>query len=858
MKVSVNTLKDLLGFELPAVEELVRRINAQLGGVEEVVDLSAKYKGIIIVKVVECVDHPDSDHLRVCKVDDGGVAKDVERDDQGLVQVVCGAPNIAAGQFVVWLPPGSTVPASYDDADPFVLGARNLRGVMSNGMIASARELAIGDDHEGIVVLTEKDVSSKPDPQSGATQLASGLSFAETFGLDDTIIDIENKMFTHRPDLFGQLGVAREIAGIFRHDFNDPEWYYQLTDQSGSDALPLTVFNEAGDNVPRLMFVAMQGATIAPSPMWLQTTLVRWGGKPINNVVDITNYVMLLTAQPTHAYDYDKLRGATIGARMATPGEKLPLLNGKTYELVADDIVIADGEGAIGLGGIMGGGNSEVSPETTRIVLEVANFDMYAVRKSAMRHGLFTDALTRFNKGQSMLMNPYVMQKTVEMLSGLTGAEIASKKFDDLMADETNWRAKPAVTPMLQPAKIDTAFINDRLGLRLNAEEIMGILTHVGFECNPEASGFTYWAPAWRMDIQESEDVVEEIGRLYGFDKLPQELPARSIVPAPKNSNFEMRRKIGQILSGVGSNEVKTYSFVHERVLKNAGQNTGQAFRLSNALSPDLQYYRLSLAPSLLDKVHMNIKAGHDYFALYEFGKAHNKKEFDNDGTPREVQALAYVYAAKKPQSGAAYYRALRALNELLDQNNITSLKLDLLEELDLHESPWLEQTVAPFDPKRSAVLRAIDDSLTGTKGQILGVVGEFKQSVCKSFKLPAYSAGFEVDPTMFAEKTTKSYMPLSRFPHVTQDISLRVSEETTYGDVLAAAKAALDPEQSTTLHLELKPLGIYKPAEGGNKTITLRLKAVNYERTLTDTEVTKYLDLIAETAGSKYGAVKV
>ena len=303
MKVSLNTIKQYIHFDLPSVDELVARINEQLGGVEEIVDVAKKYEGIVIVKVVECAPLEGSDHLNVTKIDDGGVVQNVERDENGLVQVVCGAPNVRAGMFAVWLAPGVTVPESFEDTEPFVLGARPLRGVVSNGMLASAKELAFGDSHEGILEIDPNEW--KPND----FEIKPGANFAEVYALNDTVIDIENKMFTHRPDCFGQLGVAREIAGILGHQFESPEWYKNIPEFGGGEGLSLTVQNDIPDKVPRFMAVAIKDVTVKSSPVWLQAELVRLGAKPINNIVDVTNYVMLLTAQPMHAYDYDKVGG---------------------------------------------------------------------------------------------------------------------------------------------------------------------------------------------------------------------------------------------------------------------------------------------------------------------------------------------------------------------------------------------------------------------------------------------------------------------------------------------------------------------------------------------------------------------
>ncbi|MCB9820185.1 phenylalanine--tRNA ligase subunit beta [Candidatus Nomurabacteria bacterium] len=832
MKVSLNTIKQLIDFELPPVDELVERINAQLGGVEEIISLSEKYKDAKIVKVVECEKHANADKLSVCKIDDGG---------DELTQVVCGAPNVHAGMWAVWLPPESIVPSTFDDEEPFKLGARELRGEMSHGMLASAKELALGDDHNGIVEITKKDLPAEKE-------LSVGASFAEVFGLDDTIIDIENKMFTHRPDLFGQLGVAREIAGIFGYQFDDPKWYYELDEQpEPSNSFELKSFNDCEEKVSRLMFVGMDNVTIAPSPLWLQAKLVSMGSKSINNVVDVTNYVMLMTSQPTHAYDYDKLRGESIGARMANSGEKITLINGKSYELSSEDIVIADAEGAIGLGGIMGGSDSEVSNETTRIVFECANFDMYTVRKASMRYGLFTDALTRFNKGQSMLMNPYVTQFALNMLSELSGAKLATEIYDDLKTSDDSWRAKPTVIPMPEAKEIERDFINSRLGLDLSVDDMMKLVTNVGFECEGSVDSFSYWAPAWRMDIQDKEDVVEEIGRLYGFDKLPRELPARSTKPAQLNESTSAKQSIREKLKALGANEVLTYSFVHEDVMKKSDQDVNQAFRLSNALSPDLQYYRLSVLPSLLDKVHANIKSSHDEFILYEIGKGHNKKYHtdDDEGLPGEMEFVDMVYTSKKPKSGAAYYHVRNLIQQLCLDLGFTLRYKPVEEELDY-------PVTAPFDLKRSALLETQD-------GVFIGMIGELKQSVIKNFKLPSYTAAATLDfeglkKAIHTERQT--YLPLSKYPSVSQDLSLKVSSDVSF-DSLFSTVSDVVSEESDNRSIKIDPVAIYQPADDHTvKTITLRITVSDHEKTLTDRDVSEILNHAAGRALSTVGAV--
>ncbi len=838
MKVSLSIVRSLINFELPSVDKLVSRVNQQLGGVEEVIDLGAKYSGARIVRVVECGKHPDADRLSVTKIDDGGAVSDVPRDDNGYVQVVCGAPNVHADMWAIWLPPGSTVPVSFDDTEPFVLGARPLRGVLSQGMLAAADELAIGTDHKGIIEITENDLPSGAELQAGAR-------FAEIFGLDDFVLDIENKMFTHRPDCFGQLGVAREIAGIFGQQFTSPEWYKAQQQFSTAEGLDLMVTNGAPELVPRFMAVAIKDVEVKPSPLWLQCQLVAMGGKPINNIVDATNYIMLMTAQPTHAYDYDKLRGHQLGARLARPDEKVSLLNGKEYELTADDIIITDGEGVIGLAGIMGGSNTEVSNDTKNIVLECATFDMYALRKTAMRHGVFTDALARFNKGQSPLQNAAVLKLLMNMVGGVQASEVFDlKKFSDEFDDYFDGKYTPA------NIDIDSKFINERLGLKLSENDICGLLNNMEIKSHGPEEELDYiciQSPFWRTDLELSEDIVEEVGRLYGFDKLPRELPHRSIKPAPKNPRRELKNAIRQSLSRAGANEILTYSFVHERILKNAEQDVTQAYKLSNALSPDLQYYRLTVLPSLLDKVYANIKSGHNEFALFEIGKGHLKsKGLNKEGLPIENNYIDLVYTSKKDKPGAPFYVTKKLINNLGKDLGVKFEFEKIVNQID-------KQILAPFDIDRSSLIR-IDN------GDIVGLVGELKQSVIKNFKLPQYISAASIDIDILQKNMSKnigdSYHPLSKFPSTRRDISIEIDSAVSYKDVLNVVKNSLQKQDDEFISIRL--VDIYRAKDSSLKTITLNISMTNYNRTLTATDASRIVENINKAISVKLnGSIK-
>lgn len=819
MKISVNWIKQFTDVDIP-IDELVAKIGAQLGAVEEVVDLGKKYQGIIVAKVISCEKHPNADKLNICWIDDGGRSVNVERNENNHVQVVCGAPNVREGLTVAWLPPGSTVPSSFDKA-PFVLEARDLRGVVSNGMLASAAELAISDDHDGIV---EIDIEAAP-----------GTDFADLYELNDYIIDIENKMFTHRPDCFGILGVAREIAGIHHQQFKSPDWYRAPLDRikPGKSVLPLTVKNETIDLVPRFMALAMADVTIKPSLLIIQTYLSRVGLRPINNVVDVTNYLMILTGQPTHAYDYDKLNNGSLETRRSRAGDKLKLLSGKEITFENDSaVLITSGDVPVGIGGVMGGADTEVSSTTKNIVIECANFNMYSIRRTSMKYGLFTDAVTRFNKGQSALQTDVVLEEAVATMQFVSGGQVASQVADITHGD---LQLKASIV-------VSSEFINVRLGSSLATEDTARLLENVEFVVEAHGDALKITAPYWRTDIEIPEDIVEEIGRLYGYDSLPVKLPLRSIKAVETNVMLTLKSKIREILSRAGANEVLTYSFVHGNLLDKVGQDKQKAFRLNNAISPDLQYYRMSLVPSLLEKVHPNIKSGFDSFALFELNKTHSKL-WNEDNLPKELENLGLIIASddKVKPHGAAYFHARKYLDEVAAKLGV-KLRYEPLAETPDHPG------AKPFDQQRSAKV------YLDATNKILGVVGEFAPGVKKALKLPNYCAGFEISLNHNLADTKPGYRRLSRYPKVEQDISLRVDSTITFQELTDFLNNNLElPKESAH---EFYPIDIYDKKDV--KHVTFRLKIASYLKTMTAKEVNVLLDNLAEKTKNALGAERI
>lgn len=820
MIISVNWLKKFTNIDVP-IDELAALIGSRLVEIEEVIDLGKKYQGIIVSKVVECEKLEGSDHLNVTKIDDGGKATDVERDENGLVQVVCGAPNVHAGMLVAWLPPSSTVPESYNDSEPFVLGARKLRGVMSNGMLASAKELDLFEDHTGIL---EIDADAAP-----------GSDFAEVYELDDYLLDIENKSLTHRPDAFGVIGFAREVAAIQGKPFQTPEWLSQLSTDFGdcqADTITPTISIDDASLSARFQAVVLTNATgSVQSPIAIQTYLARIGMRPISAAVDVTNYLMMLTGQPMGIYDYDKILAldpnANIHVRSGRQGEKLELLDGRVIELSKDDIIVAAGETAIGLAGAMGGANTVVDEHTKNIMIESATFNLYSLRSTQMRHGVFSEAITRFTKGQPAELTDPVLSEAVRLIGQYTGAHAVTGVAE----------AYPGKKDA-QCIAVSVEAVNDTLGTKYTAADIIDTLKNVEFSVElTDRLVVEATAPYWRADIHIPEDIIEEIGRLNGFDVIEPTLPMRDFTAVHPAVFDELRARIRKSLVRAGANEVLTYSFVHGDVLKKASQDTINSYRIINSISPDLQYYRQTLTPSLLGLVHANVKQGYDQFALFEVNKTHPKQHgLTLENVPEEVDMIALTITNKKHNKDSAFYEAKKMLDYLG-----TSLGLDLAYS-PIDADPQYAVS-APFEYRRSAL---VTDKKTDT---FIGIVGEYKKSVSRGFKLPEHTAGFEVGTVALHQavmKLTSDYSPLSRYPGAERDVCFQVARSVNYQDVAGCVEAVL---RGSNLENTITPIDIYMADNSETKNVTIRIKLTAHDKTLTGEEVTAVIQQVSSVA---------
>jgi phenylalanyl-tRNA synthetase beta chain len=485
----------------------------------------------------------------------------------------------------------------------------------------------------------------------------------------------------------------------------------------------------------------------------------------------------------------------------------------------------------------MGGANTEIDETTKTIIIESATFNLYKLRSTQMRHGIFSEAITRFTKGQPAELTAPVLHEAVRLMGEFAQATPVTAVAESYPG-----------TREVQPLHLTVEAINATLGSKLAAEDAVEIMQNVEFTVgfNHEDRQLAFKAPFWRSDIHIPEDIIEEIGRLNGFDSIEPTLPSRDFTAVRPSSFDELRADVRKNLTRAGANEVLTYSFVHGDMLKKSGQDPVDSYRIVNSISPDLQYYRQTITPSLLTLIHPNVKQGYDTFAVFELNKTHPKQTgMTDEGVPVEIDLLGLTTTSKKTQAGAAYYQAKKLLEYMA-----TSFGLSLeYTALDAQEQTPMS---APFEYRRSAI---VSDKSTGVR---LGIVGEYKKSVSKNFKLPEYTAGFELETVALfgaVQQLGNSYTPISRYPSVERDICFQVADEIAYRQIIDAVEAALTNVQ---LETSIQPVDIYRPADAVTKNITLRLKLTAHDRTLTGDEVASIVAGVVDQVAAATAAVVI
>jgi phenylalanine--tRNA ligase, beta subunit len=832
MIISVNWLKKFVP-DLPEIDELSKLIGARLVEIESIENLNEKYKDVVIARVISAKKVEGSDHLNLCKIDDGGKRDGVERDENGFIQVVCGAPNVREGLFVAWLPPKAIVPETFG-GENFQLSARKLMGNMSNGMIASLRELGLGDEHDGILEIS---------PETFENGLQAGDSFAGKFELNDYLLEVENKSLTHRPDCFGIIGFAREVAGILGQKFVEPDFIKQ-SDFGFEVNNDKSIVIDAQDSeiCERYTAAIFDVSDILKNPnLTLEKTyLLRSGMRPIDAITDLANELMLETGQPLHTFDFDKLveinggENIKMTVRKAFENEELELLDGRKIKMSQNDIVIAtgeNGENAVALAGAMGGKSTEIDENTTRILVESATFNLYNLRNTQMRHGIFSEAITRFTKGVPEMMSRKVLDLFGVQLLALGGkslSEIADSKGDF-------YYNKSEIS-------VSKDKINQILGTNFSSEEIQKTLENVGILTKNDNSE-TFVVPFWRNDLHIEEDLIEEVGRLNGYDNIKLQLPKRTFRAVKKAKIDLLQSEIREILVSSGANEILTYTFVHGDLLKKAGQDPKNAYKIVNSISPELQYYRQTLMPSLLSKINQNIRGGFSEFAIFEMNKITEKAlGLNEENVPFEQKKLAFVYTKNKGEN--AFFEAKNYAEFLFKK---LGLKVEFVK-FDLSKSPLSTE----FEPKRSALIQ-----ISYSEGEkILGVIGELKKKIQKALKLPESTAGFELDLGILLENTGRisaKIKDFSKFQSVERDISINVDESWQFAEIFDIFKNISGEFES--VEVETLPVDIFNNGDG-TKNISIRFKITPFEKTLNGDEIRDIMQKIEEKAIKNGGKI--
>jgi phenylalanyl-tRNA synthetase beta chain len=780
VRISTRWLSEYV--DLPPPEELASRLTAVGLEVESIERVGRDLAGVVAARIVAAEKHPDAGKLSVTRVDAGGGA---------TLQVVCGATNWKVGDVVPLAPVGIVLPGGQR------IEKARLRGVESSGMLCSARELGLSEDASGLLLLDRG--------------VAPGTSLAAALGLEDVVLEVN--VTPNRPDALSHLGIAREVAaftgGRVRLSAARP------AEAGGPAAEAVKVRIEAPEKCPRYAARVVEGVRIGPSPLRLARRLESCGVRSINNVVDATNLVLLEMGHPLHAFDLEKVAGREIVVRTARPGEGMTTLDGKARALDPDDLVIADRDRGSALAGVMGGGDSEISAGTTRVLLESAWFEPGGIRRTSRRHGLKTEASYRFERGADPGMVIPALDRCAALIAELAGGTIRPGIVD---AHPRPARRGEVRLRWRRPAEV--------LGVEIPKDEARRILTGLGFEeraADGEGAGFA--VPSWRMDVTVEEDLIEEIVRQKGYDAIPETLPRNAVETPAEPAEARAVARIREALEAAGFVEAVNFSFVAERDLEPFGKRAAAGIRLENPISADLAVMRTSLLPSLLRNAAANLRQRVDDLRIYEIARVyHPSPRFGRDGhdepTSEPVEIAGVLLGRRHPPGWAVggepvdFHDAKAAVAAVLDALGAGGVRLE----------PGGEA----MHPRTSARI------LAGAGEDALGEVGEVHPRIAAAFGLPRGVLAFRLslEALLRRARLVPRYRPIPRFPALLRDLAVVVEDAVRAEDVLAAVREEPLVEDATVFDVYAGP-----PIPAGKKNLALAIRYRAGERTLTDAE---------------------
>lgn len=780
--------------------ELAHRLTRAGAKVEGVHSLDHDYSGVVVGRIVERAPHPDSDTLTVCRVDVGG----------RQVQAVTGAPNVREGLLVPVALPGASLPGLGS-----AVAEVTVRGVRSEAVLCSERELGISDDHSGVMELPG--------------DLVPGQALTEALALDDAVLEIE--VYPNRPDHLSVYGIAREVAAITGAQLRQPETAVAEADERVEEAAKVEVLDP--DLCPRYIARVIRGVRIGPSPAWLQQRLRAAGMRPINNVVDVTNYVMLELGQPLHAFDYHRVSGRKIVVRRARPGERITTLDGQERDLDPEMLLICDAERPVAVAGVMGGEDSEVRPETTDILLESANFNAVSIRKTSKRLGLRTEASYRFERDLDPHLAEVAADRAARLIQELAGGKVLRGRID-------------VAAPLPPPREITLRVkrVCGMLGVQLSPAEIKRILRGLGFgvELEKDASVMTVRVPTYRRDIEGEADLVEEVARIYGYDEIEPTLPAGAGVLGKLSWPLPAVEKVRSLLSSLGLFEAISYSFISpkafDRLRIPADHPMRRAIELANPLTEEHSVMRTSLLPGLVDAIALNVRRQVPDIRLFEVGKVYIPDALPLESLPSEKWTLGIAV------TGEATTNVWGAPIRPVDFYDLKGIVEALLEELGL-AGEFLPGEHPALHPGRTARLTV--------SGQEVGWLGELHPKVAAEIDLRgrAYLAEIDLESLFALEPRAVAYTPLPRYPTVERDLALLVPRS-----VAAASVAEVIRREGGPYLRDVALFDVYegKQVPEGYRSLAYTMTYRADDRTLTDEEIAEAQARIEAALGRELG----
>ena len=803
MKISLNWLQQYikLDLEVQQISELLTDTGLEVEGIEEIESIKGGLKGIVIGEVLSCEKHPNADRLKICTVNIG----------ESVLDIVCGAPNVASGQKVLVATIGTIL---YDGEESFKIKKGKIRGEVSMGMICAEDELGLGESHDGIMVLPN--------------EVEVGTLASDYFKIEnDTVFEIG--LTPNRSDAMGHFGVARDLKTVLNHNGSALEMCLPTVKNFKVDTnnLSISVEVENSELCPRYSGVSISGVKIEDSPEWLKNRLKSLGIEAKNNIVDITNYVLHETGQPLHAFDAEKIKGNKVVVKTLTEKSKFTTLDEIERELSAEDLMICNEKEAMCLAGVFGGFDSGVSDNTTSIFLESAYFNPVSVRKTSKRHNLSTDSSFRFERGCDPNMTIYALKRAALLIQEIAGGEISSEIVDVYPNKIKHFEVE------LTYQKLDNL-----IGEKIERVAVKSILTDLEIEVVAETeNGLSLKVPPFRADVQREVDVIEEVLRIYGFNTVTIPTKLNTSISYSEQVNPEQVRNItSDLMSSNGYSEIMNNSLTKESYTALIPQlEEGNNVKILNPLSQDLNVMRQSLLFSGLENVSYNINRKNQDLKLYEFGKTYHKVEGEN----QEKQHLMFLLTGK--------------VNS--ENWNSTKEKIDFFVLKEKVEHVLFRLGITKIKSEEISTHGFSEGLMYKHKKNRLVCFGKVDAKICKSFgvKQEVYYADFNWDLVLNLVMNTKiKYSEVSKFPFVKRDLSLLIDEKVSFKELLSIAK---DTEKNILKSVNLFDVYVGDKLPEGKKSYALSFILEDNTKTLTDKYIDKVMNKLISSYENKVGA---